>query len=159
MAIHVLDIGPAEKHRYVCGASTDKALGIRVSSDSVNRLNILPGKLEFGAGSATAVDVNLYRGAADRLTTDDKFSAASGTSGAPGLCFTSNPLCGFHYATSSVYVCTEGADIGYFFTPASSADASVYLSTLIGGATALKKVVVGTAGSGGTGYRTLNVSN
>lgn len=60
-------------------AATDKVMSIFVSGDTVARLNILPGKLEFGSGSG-AVDTNLYRDSANVLKTDDAFSAAGLTS-------------------------------------------------------------------------------
>lgn len=60
-------------------SSTDLALSAFVSGDTVNRFNIdAAGKHSWGAGGSSAVDVNLYRSAANVLKTDDAFVAAGG---------------------------------------------------------------------------------
>lgn len=58
-------------------SATDKAIGVRVSGDTVNRMNILAnGHIDWGAGSASAVDTNLYRNAAGEVKTDNSLTAA-----------------------------------------------------------------------------------
>jgi hypothetical protein len=46
--------------------------------DTSPRTVISDGKIEFGAGGASAVDVNLYRGAPDRLHSDDEIRSTRG---------------------------------------------------------------------------------
>jgi hypothetical protein len=59
-------------------SATDKAIGVRVSGDTVNRMNILAnGHIDWGAGSASAVDTNLYRNAAGEAKTDNSLTVAS----------------------------------------------------------------------------------
>lgn len=60
---------------------TAAAHRIRNIGDTVARLELdSNGKLSWGAGGASAVDTNLYRGAADRLQTDDDLYVAGGRS-------------------------------------------------------------------------------
>lgn len=61
-------------------ASTDNSLQVRVSSDTQPRFQVrADGRLSWGAGSASAVDTNLYRDSANILKTDDSLSVAGGT--------------------------------------------------------------------------------
>lgn len=64
---------------YFSGAvSTNRGLGIEVSGDTYDRFRVLAsGKCEWGTGSATQ-DVNLYRGGANQLKTDDTMYAVGG---------------------------------------------------------------------------------
>lgn len=56
-------------------ATGDRFLSVRVVGDSLDRLAVLAnGRLEWGDGTA-ARDTNLYRSAADVLSTDDSFRA------------------------------------------------------------------------------------
>lgn len=66
--------------RHVRGATTDKVITARLDTDqTVNRFEALAdGKLQWGAGTASAVDTNLYRSGANALKTDDAFTAAAG---------------------------------------------------------------------------------
>jgi hypothetical protein len=60
-------------------SSTDNALGISVSGDTVNRLSVLAsGKMNWGPGSSTSADTDLYRSAAGVLSTDETFTATTG---------------------------------------------------------------------------------
>lgn len=60
---------------------TAPAYRARNVGDSVNRLEIdSNGLFTWGAGGGSAVDTNLYRGAANRLQTDDDFYVAGGRS-------------------------------------------------------------------------------
>lgn len=162
MACHILDVASGgEKHRYVVDASTDKAIGVRVYSDTVNRLNILPGKIEIGSGSA-AVDVNLYRKAANKLVTDDAFGIASGNSGAPGLFFTVDTSSTGIYMVSEGVIGTaaNGAQNCEFSTPTTSAGCGIgKVSAFIAGSASMRTVTIGAADSGGTGFRALVVAN
>lgn len=59
-------------------SATDKAIGVRVSGDTVNRMNILAnGHIDWGAGSSTAVDANLYRNAVGEVKTDNSLTVAA----------------------------------------------------------------------------------
>lgn len=65
--------------------ATDVAYRSRITGDTQYRLVMnADGKMLFGAGGSSAFDTTLYRGAADTLTTDDKFSAALGIDVAGG---------------------------------------------------------------------------
>ena len=66
----------------VSGSAAAQAVAAKVDGDSSNRVTIdAGGKISWGSGSAAA-DTTLYRSAADVLTTDDAFEAASlGVSG------------------------------------------------------------------------------
>jgi hypothetical protein len=58
-------------------SATDKAVGVRVSGDTVNRMNILAnGHIDWGGGGAGAVDTNLYRNAAGEAKTDNSLTIA-----------------------------------------------------------------------------------
>ena len=46
--------------------------------DTNPRTAISDGKIEFGAGGTKAFDVNIYRGAADRLQSDDEIRSTRG---------------------------------------------------------------------------------
>lgn len=58
-------------------ASTDNALQAKADADSAYRVVVRSdGQITWGPGGASAVDVNLYRGAADLLKTDDSLEVA-----------------------------------------------------------------------------------
>jgi hypothetical protein len=53
-------------------------LYIKATGDAQPRISLVNSpRIDFGAGGSTAVDTNLYRGAADRLKTDDLFDATT----------------------------------------------------------------------------------
>ncbi len=59
-------------------SATDKAVGVRVSGDTVNRMNILAnGSVNWGAGGSSATDTNLYRNAAGEAKTDNSLTVAT----------------------------------------------------------------------------------
>ena len=60
------------RNTYVASASTPNYEQYLKEGDTNPRTAISDGKIEFGAGGASAVDVNLYRGAANRLQSDDE---------------------------------------------------------------------------------------
>lgn len=61
------------------GTAADAAVQVGVSTDTEPRLQIdAGGKLNWGAGSTTAPDTNLYRSTTNTLKTDDAFIAAGG---------------------------------------------------------------------------------
>lgn len=60
------------------GLETNRALEVRKTTDTVARLLVDGnGKHEWGPGGGAGRDVNLYRGGADNLTTDDDFEVAT----------------------------------------------------------------------------------
>jgi hypothetical protein len=78
-------------------AATTDAISLGTGADTVARwIANADGKLEWGAGSATAVDTNLYRSAADTLKTDDSFIIAGslliadGSATVPSIAFNSD---------------------------------------------------------------------
>jgi microcystin-dependent protein len=61
-------------------STTDRSIDVKIVGDTEARLEIYAdGKMQWGAGSASAPDTNLYRTAADSLKTDDNFTAGGGT--------------------------------------------------------------------------------
>lgn len=59
---------------------TDKALDVKITTDTQPRLRILAsGEAQWGGGAALGYDTNLYRSAANTLKTDDELSVGSGT--------------------------------------------------------------------------------
>lgn len=64
--------------RIVAQTAADPALGIRVSGDTVNRLQSdSNGKLQWGPGASTSVDTDLYRNGVGILQTDGTFNASA----------------------------------------------------------------------------------
>jgi len=64
--------------KWVANASADLQLGIFVSGDTVNRFQSdSNGKLQWGAGGASAVDANFYRSSAGTLKTDTAFTVGT----------------------------------------------------------------------------------
>lgn len=89
-----------------CGST----IGWGTAGDANNKIQLTSGgKLELGAGGASAVDTNLYRGAANQLKTDDDLSvvgALAVSGGSSGLHDTYNAN-----ASSSLTLGTSAADI------------------------------------------------
>src|SRR6185437_352904 len=71
---------------WIAAGVADLVLGISVSGDTVPRFEIVSsGKLQWGAGGASAVDTDLYRSASNSLTTDGNLTVgllATATTGA-----------------------------------------------------------------------------
>jgi len=64
--------------RIVANAAADPAESIRVSGDTVNRLQFdSNGKMQWGPGGSTAVDTDLYRNGVGVLQTDNTFNASA----------------------------------------------------------------------------------
>ncbi len=99
----------------------DEALSARVHSDNVPRIRIdAGGKITWGSGSA-AGDTNIYRSAANTLTTDDLFVATGGmvtltTNGVPNTALPNGALAVdttnhvFYYRSNSTW--TEVSSAG-----------------------------------------------
>ncbi len=68
------------RNTYVASDSAASYAQYLKEGDTTPRTAISDGKIEFGAGGASAVDVNLYRGAIDRLQSDDEIRSARGAS-------------------------------------------------------------------------------
>ena len=65
--------------RIVANAAGDSSLGVRVSGDTVNRVQVdSNGKHQWGPGGSTAVDTDLYRSATGVLSTDNTLTATTG---------------------------------------------------------------------------------
>jgi hypothetical protein len=80
-------LAPGKELRWIEGRKTCVASDSAASyaeylkeGDTSPRTAISDGKIEFGAGEANGVDVNLYRGAVDRLQSDDEIRSARGAS-------------------------------------------------------------------------------
>lgn len=70
---------------WVAAGVADSVVGIQVSGDTVQRFQVnSAGKIQWGPGGASAVDTDLYRSAANSLTTDGNLTV--------GLTFTSNAV-------------------------------------------------------------------
>jgi hypothetical protein len=113
---------------------TAAAHRIRNIGDTVARLEVdSNGKLSWGAGGASAVDVTLYRGAADRLQTDDDLYVAGGRSLPRGIMATPVSTSTNGTATSGTTE-TRDAILGdYVFTSAgTSRQYRVVIENLIG---------------------------
>lgn len=66
--------------RAIANAAADSTVGIRVSGDTVHRMQIdSNGKHQWGPGGSSAVDTNLYRNGVGVLQTDTGFVAATET--------------------------------------------------------------------------------
>jgi hypothetical protein len=64
--------------RIVANAAADSSFGIRVSSDTVYRIQVdSNGKIQWGPGGSTAVDTDLYRGGVGLVQTDNSFQAST----------------------------------------------------------------------------------
>jgi len=68
------------RNTYVASDSAARYAQYLKEGDTTPRTAISDGKIEFGAGGANAVDVNLYRGAVDRLQSDDEIRSTRGAS-------------------------------------------------------------------------------
>lgn len=74
--------------RLVAQAAAQPAQGIRVTGDTVHRYQIdSNGRIQWGAGGASAVDTNLYRNAAGELKTDTAMTVLTNlaVAGVPSL--------------------------------------------------------------------------
>jgi hypothetical protein len=68
------------RNTFVASDSTASYAQYLKAGDTTPRTAIADAKVEFGAGGASPVDVNLYRGAVDRLQSDDEIRSARGAS-------------------------------------------------------------------------------
>ena len=80
-------LAPRQALRWIEGRNTYLASGAAANyeqylkeGDTSPRTAISDARIEFGAGGASALDVNIYRGAADRLQSDDEIRSRRGPS-------------------------------------------------------------------------------
>jgi hypothetical protein len=96
-------------------ASTDKALGFRVTGDTVSRLRVLAsGSINWGAGGSSATDTNLYRNAAGELKTDESLTVAgNGTIGGAQLLAGGTGVLGMNNASVAPSSTPSGGAVVY----------------------------------------------
>ena len=68
------------RNTYVASRSTASYAQYLKEGDTTPRTAISDGRIDFGPGGAHGVDVNLYRGAVDRLQSDDEIRSTRGAS-------------------------------------------------------------------------------
>lgn len=90
---------------WIAAGVADLVLGISVSGDTIPRYEVLSsGKIQWGAGGASAVDANLYRSSANTLTTDGNLVVglqASATTGSYSASTGTGPVVSVTNATGA----------------------------------------------------------